>query len=62
MKISFEFWMSESDKNFSRKDAKHAKLGEDRKIFFFAPLATWRENLLASRCVQELKSNFPSSP
>jgi len=39
MKISFEFWMSESDKNFSRKDAKHAKLGEDRKIFFFAP---WR--------------------
>jgi len=39
LKFSVEFWITESEKDDSREDAKHAKFGENRKIFFFAP---WR--------------------
>jgi len=31
--------------DYSRKGAKDAKFGESGKIFFFAGLASWRENL-----------------
>jgi hypothetical protein len=33
----------EAEKDDSRKDAKHAKFGEIRGYFFFAPLASWRD-------------------
>jgi len=31
--------------DYSRKGAKDAKFGENRKMFFFASLASWHENL-----------------
>jgi hypothetical protein len=43
LKFSVEYWLTESDD--SRKDAKHAKLGEAGKYFFFALLASWREKI-----------------
>jgi aerobic carbon-monoxide dehydrogenase large subunit len=35
----------EAAEGFSRKDGKHAKLGETEKKFSFEPLASWREKI-----------------
>jgi len=46
----------------SRKAAKDAKFGEDRKIFFFAGLASWREKLCGARSVEHsIGKNLTSS-
>jgi len=39
--IGFRNW----EKDASRKDAKDAKFLKNRKIIFFAALASWRDNL-----------------
>jgi len=38
------------EKDSSRKDAKGAKFGDNRQLFFFASLASWREILSALVC------------
>jgi len=47
---------SEDIVDVSRKGAKGAKFGENRKLLFFAVLASWREKLSVSICVNRRKS------
>jgi hypothetical protein len=39
-KFSVEYWLTEPERDHSRKDAKHAKFRKTGKYFFFALLAS----------------------